>query len=451
MAEGGASGVTNLDASALVINGTRWLDVDDQPIRGNQGNIILVGDEYYWFGSSRSGGFAYTISAYHSRDLRHWQFSRDLLPESGPFTRPHVIHNVTTGKYVMWMDELIDAGNIPLAAVAESDTPDGDYTFLGDFRPYQGHGVRDPSDGESGFRSAFGSAFVDDDGKGYFLSNSNASADLNVYQLTDDYLAIDHPVVTLFPGQSRLAPVLFKRNGIYFLITISPPFPIGSPAFATSSSLAGPWTDWSDAGSEVPPSTSASVLRLPGSGGSSFLYIADNGNGYVWQPLSFPAADELSMSKDTVLDLSAAPAKITGVNPSFTFINNRTGLALDVQGESSEAGARIVQSSPSGAKSQRWVPEYVGAGAFKLRNANSGKLFGSAFDQSAVEFEIEQVDEGVDDRDVITLIPAPAGLYTLYHDKLSGALDVAEGAGEGAPLEPLILASAPEWSIEFVR
>ncbi|HEY5374093.1 MAG TPA: family 43 glycosylhydrolase, partial [Polyangiaceae bacterium] len=473
-------GAGTADDGDRLINGLRWLDVDDKPILGNEGNVLKAGDQYYLFGTrdALSGGFA-AVSVYRSADLRHWAFDRDVLTQDSDealgfayIYRPNVIFNAATGKYVMWMRHEVDIYNFQRAAVAVSDTPDGDYRFVGTFRPLHDQGIWDPSDPDrqlSGYTSRNCTAFVDDDGKAYFVSVSNGANDLNLYQLTDDYLEIDHLVATLFPGKRRDAPVLFKRNGVYFMLSIGSQVSDYPVAFATSTSLASGWSDFSSIDSspivrhdmyEPPLSTPAAVLSVPGSAGPSLLYIGDSvdygyvGQAHVWLPISFPANDQLSMPFYDLLDLDATQGKIAGSTRSFRFISDKTGLALDVDGASLVAGARLVQARPSGAKSQIWFPEFAGGGAYRLTNANSGKLLGSDVAEELHDFVFEQVDKDGHDGDVLSLVPRQGAHFSLYHDKLSSYAGVEDGSAEGAPIKVFASGQAKAagtWHVEFVR
>lgn len=61
--------------------------------------------------------------------------------------------------------------------------------------------------------------FVDDDDKAYFVSAANHNADLIIYELTDDYLDVKTQVITLWRGGYREAPVIIKKDGVYFLFS----------------------------------------------------------------------------------------------------------------------------------------------------------------------------------------------------------------------------------------
>jgi CheY-like chemotaxis protein len=136
----------------------------------------------------------------------------------GAIERPKVVFNATTRQFVMWMHwENGTDYSEARAAVAVSSTIDGPYTYRGSFRPLAATGITDH--GKPGYMSRDSNLFVDTDGTAYFISASNENLDLNLYRLSSDYLSIAALVTKLFPGSQREAPVLFKRNGVYILLT----------------------------------------------------------------------------------------------------------------------------------------------------------------------------------------------------------------------------------------
>lgn len=94
--------------------------------------------------------------------------------------------------------------------------------------------------------------FVDDDGTAYFVSAANNNADLHFYRLSADYLAIDSLIANPWPGQSREAPALFKRNGVYFLLSSTTSgWNPNQQKYSTATSLAGPWSAQAEAGNST--------------------------------------------------------------------------------------------------------------------------------------------------------------------------------------------------------
>lgn len=276
-------------ASAAVIRpGQIWPDTSGQHINAHCGDIIEYDGIYYWFGENR-GGNRQQVNCYASTNLQDWTFRnivlKDLGKESGFTERPKVIYNDRTKKFVMWMHKE-GAGSYreARAAVAVSDAIDGDYRFLGSFRP-------------SNNMSRDCYLFKDDDGAAYFVSSSNDNADMKVYRLTDDYLKIDHLVITLFKGQYREAPVLFKRNGFYYLLTSFCTGTKPNPQYySTAKSLNGPWSKNRPLCAKRTWNTyyaqGACEFTVQGSKGATCVYDLDRWvkpMRHVWLPLEFNA------------------------------------------------------------------------------------------------------------------------------------------------------------------
>ncbi len=452
-ATGGAAGTPAVDWPLL--NGIQWADTEGNPIQAHGGGVLKVGEDYYWFGENRNPDSTFlAVSAYRSRDLRQWEFRHDVLqmtsdPGLNPANveRPKVVYNATTGQYVMWMHwENGEHYGEARAAVASSDTVDGDYTYHGSFRPYADAGVIDHD--LPGYMSRDCTLFVDDDGAAYFISATNENADLNLYRLTPDYLDIDTLVATLFPGGHREAPALFKRNGIYFLVTSGATgWNPNQAQYATSRSLTSGWSPMTNvADSNTFHSQSAYVVDVTGGGQTSHLYLGDrwagayggrvNDSTYVWLPISFPADDQMSMSWNNTLDLDATQGRVAGSVERFVFINKHSGLALDIEGGSSASGASVVQTAPSGTDSQSWSLNYNQRGHFRLTNVMSGLVVDVPDESTADGIELIQYDDLDGDNQAWRLLDQGHGEYLIRNQnsgKYAGV--VANSTESGAAIE----------------
>ncbi len=307
-------------------NGKPLLDTDGNPVHCHGAGLLLHDGWYYLFGEDRRGDNR--VSCYRSRDLVNWEFRsivlslgsktarhyirtdlhlsgrglrHDGLPEVGPrganIERPKVLYCEKTGKFVMWMH--FENGrdyNAARCAVAVCDSVDGDYTYLGSFNPV-GNMSRDCT------------LFKDDDGTAYFISSSRDNADMIIYRLSEDYLSIDEQVKTLWPGQYREAPVLFKRGGYYFMLTSEcTGWNPNQGGYAVASSIEGRWSSIRPFGG---PTTFNTQPTAAIEVGGTMLYIGDRwdpsdyfNSGIIILPLSFPKegvceaewADEVDIS-----------------------------------------------------------------------------------------------------------------------------------------------------------
>ncbi|MGP3972401.1 family 43 glycosylhydrolase, partial [Streptomyces sp. 6N223] len=283
-------------APVTIANGTQFTDPNGEPVHAHGGGVVKVGEYYYWFGENRNDDntFRY-VSAYRSTDLKNWEFRNHVLTqESDPelatanIERPKVMYNESTGQFVMWAHkENGQDYSEARAAVAVSDTVDGDYAYRGSFRPLD-HMSRDIT------------VFVDDDGAGYMVSAARENYDLHLYRLTEDYTGVAELVANPWPGGHREAPALFKRDGVYFMLTSGATgWDPNQQQYATSTDLAGGWSEMRDVGDATAyDSQTAWVLPIQGTDETAYLYMGDrwagawdgpvNESRYVWLPLTFP-------------------------------------------------------------------------------------------------------------------------------------------------------------------
>lgn len=274
-----------------------WLDNQGNVINAHGGGLLYQNKTWYWYGEKRGSSRSEGVNVYSSKDLYNWQFEGLALSPSQDTTsdiaegclmeRPKVIYNKKTKQYVMWVHlELRGRGYAAArAAVAVSKTPAGPFTFLKSFRP-NGNMSRDMN------------LFVDDDGSAYHIYSSDENMDLRIARLTDDYLSSTTRDSLLFRRQ-REAPALFKKDGLYYLITSGcTGWAPNQASLHTSASLFGPWKLVGDpmAGPNAKKTfggQSTYVLPVPGKK-DAFIYMGDRWNPknlkdsrYHWLPIQF--------------------------------------------------------------------------------------------------------------------------------------------------------------------
>jgi hypothetical protein len=470
-----AGGAPNpVSPSEALVNGIQWADTSGKPIQAHGGGMIKVADYYYWFGENRNpNGSFYAVSAYRSRDLRNWEFRNHVLRSSSNaelnpanIERPKVVYNAATGKFVMWMhwENGSDYGEAR-AAVAVGSTVDGDYTYQGSFRPLVDSGVMDH--GKPGYMSRDCGLFVDDDEKAYFISSTNENYDLNLYLLTADYLKVDKLAAVLFKGGHREAPVIFKRNGSYFLLTSAATgWDPNQANYATSSSLTSGWSALKNVGDgNTFYSQSTYVLPIQGSGTSTaYLYLGDrwagawggrvNDSTYIWQPISFPTATSMSMSWNNTIGIDTTAGAITAATRNFQFVNAKSGKALEVQDASSADGASIIQSPVGTATNQQWGLKYDGAGYFNLSNVGSSKVLDVPDESTADGIKLKQWKSTGGDNQAWLLIDLGGGLFQIRNKHSNKFVAVVDGATtDGAAIEQRTASSGDEqrWKLVSVK
>lgn len=297
----------------------RPIDQNGEPVHAHGGQIIAHEGWYYWIGEDRRG--RNKVSCYRSKDLESWEFRNHILTLDSPtrqhpylptadlrlevegrkagigegcnIERPKMLYNRKTGKFVMWMHwELPDDYKEARCAVAVCDTIDGDYTYLGSFNPI-GHMSRDCT------------VFQDDDGTAYFISSARENLDTHIYRLSEDYLTIDKLERILWPGQQREAATVFKRHGIYFMLTSAcTGWAPNQGSYAWSRSMTDGWSMRYPFGDETTYQSQPTwVLPVyhPESGETEYLYIGDRWggrdgyfeSGYVRVPIVFDSDTEI--------------------------------------------------------------------------------------------------------------------------------------------------------------
>ncbi|ALV32635.1 RICIN domain-containing protein [Streptomyces sp. CdTB01] len=368
-------------ATQTVTNGTQFTDTSGNPVHAHGGGVIKVGPYYYWFGEDRNADntFRY-VDAYRSTDLKNWEFRNHVLTQSSAselatayIERPKVVYNASTGKFVMWMhkENGVDYSQAR-AAVAVSDTVDGGYTYQGSFQPLGQYMSRDIT------------TFVDTDGTAYMVSAANENYDLHIYRLTADYTAIDSLVANPWPGGHREAPALFKRGGVYFMLTSGATgWSANQQQYATATSLSGPWTSWTNVGdSTAYNSQTAYVLPVTGTSGTSYLYMGDrwgnsfggtvNDSRYVWLPLTFPTSTSLSLSWYPEVTVDTAAGKVAGTAATYnTLVARNSGKCADVPNQSLWQGVAISQYTCNGGTNQKWWFKDLGTGYYALMGRGS--------------------------------------------------------------------------------
>lgn len=433
-------------AGMTITNGTQFRDTDGKVIQAHGGGMLKSGSYYYWYGEHRdSDNLFLGVSCYRSTNLTSWEYRGDVLKDtSAPelkscvIERPKVLHNDSTGQYVMWMHWEDGADyRQARAAVAHATSPDGTYIYLGSFRPCQDQGVSDH--GLPGYMSRDCSLFQDTDGTGYFISASNDNRDLHLYKLTSDYKRISTLIAKLFPGAEREAPCLFKRNKYYFLVSSqctgwSP----NQAKYAYSAKLVSDWSPLYDlADYNTHHSQPACVVPVQGSSTTNFLYSGDRSAGawgapakdsqYVWLPLRFPSAWGLALYHGDICTIDAAQGNIA-ISDYFAIINVQTRKAIDVSSYSMVDGGKVIQWSYNGGINEHW--RFVRANGYtKLINRNSGKVLEASGEASAADSVVQRSDNGQAEQQW-TLTPVGSNEVRIANRKSGKVLDVGGGSTE---------------------
>lgn len=321
----------------MIDSGSRWLDVDGNPINAHGGGMLRHEGTYYWYGEIKLGETTLPasnaswggtrvpltgVSCYSSSDLSRWKFEGNVLPADATIPdlhpdrvleRPKVIYNRATRQFVMWMH--IDSPDYLEAktGVAVADNPRGPFRYLGALRPNAGVFPDDMDeikrrefqaaqsagtlatwtahnpewetwarDFPSGQMARDMALFVDDDGAAYQFYASEANAVMHVSRLTDDYLKHSGRYRRI-TYDSREAPAPFKWNKRYYLVSSGCTGWNPNPTMLHSADAPlGPWQSHGSFFSEVSSAADVSYLSQPcfvaPVEGPALLFMADRWN-----------------------------------------------------------------------------------------------------------------------------------------------------------------------------
>ncbi|KAF1355317.1 glycosyl hydrolase, partial [Delphinella strobiligena] len=214
---------------------------DNTFIQAHGGDIIQNGS-FYWFGEDKTdettSGHFIGVNCYSSSDFVSWESHGAVLsPIAGTaiasdsvVERPKVIYNDANDEYVMWFHS--DTSNYGAAevGVATSKTIDGQYSWLGSFKPF-GNDSRDMT------------VWKDDDGTAYLVFATANNANLEIASLTADYHNVSKSIYT-WSDKYWEAPGIFKIDGTYHLLySRQDGWTPTDNYYMTATSLSGPWSD----------------------------------------------------------------------------------------------------------------------------------------------------------------------------------------------------------------
>lgn len=377
-----ASATQNPETGALMVNGSQLGGV-----HAHGGGILRHGDYFYFYGDNRgSDGLFAEVSVYRSQNMVDWEYrgaalsrSTDARLDPAWVERPKVIYNDATGKFVMWAhwENGVDYREAK-AIVATADSPEGPFTV---------HSVERPL----GDMSRDSSLYKDDDGKAYFITASNENADLHIYPLSDDYLTPTVEPTVLWPGLYREAPAMFKRNGMYFLVTSGQSgWSPNQQKYASAPTITGPWSELRNLGdSQGYGAQTTYVQPIEGALGTSYLWMGDdwapaaggavNESTYRWLPLEFSDDTTMTMTNWNTISIDVANGSVVGVEPvpsppPPTYLENvGSGKCVTVADDRVTDGAKIDQWTCVNQRNQQFTPLPVDEGYVQLAAVHSEK------------------------------------------------------------------------------
>lgn len=331
--------------------GQEWPDRKGEHINAHGGGLLFHEGKYYWYGENRPArGFTTEVGVevYSSSDLMNWEDEGVALAvseEAGHdiergciMERPKVVRNPKTGKFVMLFHLELKGKGYAAARVgfAESDSPVGPFRFIRSLRSNAGKWPTDFSrrdirkakklkeadykewwtpewreaireglllarDVPGGQMSRDMTVYVDDDGKAYHIYSAEENLTLNLAELTDDYLDYTGRYVRIAPGGQNEAPTIFKRDGVYWMITSGcTGWAPNEARMFKAASLWGPWEQLPSpfVGKDAKKSFHTQgtyIFKVEGTE-DGFVFMADRWNPqslknsrHIWLPIDFEA------------------------------------------------------------------------------------------------------------------------------------------------------------------
>ena len=331
--------------------GKEWPDRKGEHINAHGGGLLFHEGKYYWYGENRPArGITTEVGAegYSSSDLMNWEDEGVALAvseEAGHdiergciMERPKVVRNPKTGKFVMLFHLELKGKGYAAARVgfAESDSPVGPFRFIRSLRPNAGKWPTDFSrrdirkakklkeadykewwtpewreaireglllarDVPGGQMSRDMTVYVDDDGKAYHIYSAEENLTLNLAELTDDYLDYTGRYVRIAPGGQNEAPTIFKRDGVYWMITSGcTGWAPNEARMFKAASLWGPWEQLPSpfVGKDAKKSFHTQgtyIFKVEGTE-DGFVFMADRlspqslkNSRHIWLPIDFEA------------------------------------------------------------------------------------------------------------------------------------------------------------------
>lgn len=345
--------VAAVEAQALdeIRPGQEWPDRKGEHINAHGGGLLFHEGKYYWYGENRPArGFTTEVGVevYSSSDLMNWEDEGVALAvseEAGHdiergciMERPKVVRNPKTGKFVMLFHLELKGQGYAAARVgfAESDSPVGPFRFIRSLRPNAGkwpvdfsrrdirkakklkeadykewwtpewreairEGLLLARDVPGGQMSRDMTVYVDDDGKAYHIYSAEENLTLNIAELADDYLDYTGRYVRVAPGGQNEAPAIFKRDGVYWMVTSGCTGWVPNEArMFKATSLWGPWEQLPSpfVGKDAKKSFHTQgtyIFKVEGTE-DGFVFMADRWNPrslknsrHIWLPIDFEA------------------------------------------------------------------------------------------------------------------------------------------------------------------
>lgn len=306
--------------------GDAWYTVDNgRPQNPYSGGVVgPIAGRYYrtgmWYvtgpagsssGSTNEVGYQNGVYMQSSSDLYNWKDEGQILgPAAGATylfnaSRPHIIYNSSTGKYVLWANCIPAGWNATTyrACIATSSTINSGWTWVSTSYQPDGNSFGDDN------------LFLDSDGVTAYVVYANyVNANLVISQLSSDYLTTNGSSVALHIFGE--APVMFRRGVNYYIAISNETFEGGTAvpvSYITSPTplISASWSGTIGLFSSNPYTTAqtTSVFVVPGKIDGYVLFLDQwatpiNNSTPLVLPLTFSGSFSVQAQTPTSWDLS---------------------------------------------------------------------------------------------------------------------------------------------------
>ncbi|MFC8093458.1 family 43 glycosylhydrolase [Streptomyces sp. NPDC057301] len=361
------------EPSSHLANDTVWKDTDGNPILAQGGNVLKVGNTYYWVGQALAIGQPKAINLYSSTDLENWKFEKAILKQDGskPYLtyplwlgRPQLIQR-PDGKFVVVAEVNNGDQDRNQILFATSDTVDGTYTPTGDPKEVNGNTTGDHSvfvDGDKAYL-----VYVGDVGSG---QSKQINQTVNVAPLNDTWTGVQ-PAIYTESSAHKEAPAILKANGKYYLFGSGMDYWNATPTSYRVSSTLGGWGSapgWKQVTTRPASNNSfgtqfEQIIPVVGQNGTtSYLYNGDRYSQFysrpepapggvglnAWYPLTFENGEPV-LHGHTDVDVDTTAGTVTG-NPvaNGRFDQDVVGTRIPQWNTTKANGAARVEESQLG-------------------------------------------------------------------------------------------------------
>lgn len=371
-----------------IVPGGDWRDTDGNLVAVTEGGFLQVGDTFYLWGMDRSAdNYEFVaVNCYSSTDMKNWKFENKILEKSTHpdldggvvVERAKILHNETTGQFVMWMH--YEGHNAySLAHVAYATSPDitEEFTFHEHFRP-----LKDDID------SRDMNVFKDDDGKAYLISSTNTNSRVRLFLLDDTYTKVEKEVFCGYASDDMECEghgIIHTEGNYFWLMSWCTGWEFNDNHYFHSTSLSGEWKRGGNVAvtnTHTYESQVGFTFTLRGSRQNTFIFMGDRWSTrnfgktrLVLLPivtngtsLNVPWHDEWNLDAKTG---EWSPCAEKFIDGTYTITAKHSGLVLGVKNGSND----IVQQEPDKSDNQLWRIENRGASHFKISNVASDKSF----------------------------------------------------------------------------